>query len=135
MPEGSSEIQEGGSAATAYGMRLGFFLGFGIKRFRRHFAAGLFEQNFHFAFGLLQVFLAIARKLHAFFEQLHGVVERKVRAFELANDFFQARQGTFKIRFFRGVAFFFPGGGFNDATVFLFATIIAGIRPPTEAAF
>ena len=27
-----------------------------------------FEQNFHFALGLLEIFLAVARKLHAFFQ-------------------------------------------------------------------
>src|ERR1700722_3888329 len=62
--------------------RLGIFLGFGIEGFRRHLAAGFLEQNFHFALGLFQIFLAITRELHAFLEQLHGFVERKIRAFE-----------------------------------------------------
>src|SRR3974390_882037 len=66
----------GGRAAPARARRrrLGIFLGFGIECLCRHFAAGLLEQNFHFAFGLFQVFLAVARELHAFFKQLHSFV-------------------------------------------------------------
>src|ERR1700732_3700064 len=59
-------------------VRLGLFLGFGIERLRSQFAAGLLEQKFHFAFGLFQMFLAIARELDAFLEQFHGLVQRKV---------------------------------------------------------
>lgn len=52
--------QVGGADALADGGRLGIFLGFGIEGCRGHFTAGLFEQDFHLALGLLQVFLAIA---------------------------------------------------------------------------
>ena len=97
---------EGGSGARSRRSRLGFFLGFGIEGFRGHLAAGLLEQNFHFALGLLQVFLAIARELHAFFEQLHGIVERQIRALQFADDLFQARERIFKIGLLRGFGLF-----------------------------
>src|SRR5207245_6181050 len=45
---------------------------------------------------LLQLLLAIARELHAFFEELHGLIQRQIRAFQLAHDLFQARQGLLK---------------------------------------
>ena len=97
---------EGGSGARSRRGRLGIFLGFGIEGFRRHFAAGFLEQNFHFALGLLQIFLAIARELHAFFEQLHGFVERKIRAFQFSDNLFEARERIFKIRLLRGFGLF-----------------------------
>src|SRR5205814_7054591 len=56
---------------------------------------------------LFQILLAIARELHALFKQFHRVIERKVRAFELADDFFQARQRAFKIRLLYAVGFFY----------------------------
>src|SRR5260370_33222515 len=77
-------------AARSGGVRLGLFLGFGIEWLRGQLASGLLKQNFHFALGLFQVFLAIARELHALLEQFHGLVERKVRALQLPHDFFQA---------------------------------------------
>src|SRR6266853_4780342 len=85
---------------------LGFFLGFGIEWLRGQLAASLLKQNFHFALGLFQVFLAIARELHAFLEQFHGLVERKVRALQLLHDFFQTRQRMLEIGLLRGIWFF-----------------------------
>jgi len=85
---------------------LGFFLGFGIEWLRGQLAASLLKQNFHFALGLFQMFLAIARELHPFLEQFHGLVERKVRALQLLHDFFQARQRMLEIGLLRGLWFF-----------------------------
>src|ERR1700675_2260513 len=56
-------------------VRLGLFLGLGIERLRDQYAAGLLEQKFHFAFGLFQMFLAIAGEFDAFLEQFHGFVQ------------------------------------------------------------
>src|ERR1035437_4518947 len=92
--------------ALSGGGRLRLFLGFGIEWLGSHLAADLLEQDFHFAFGLLQVFLAVSRELHAFFEQFHGFIERKVRALQLPHDFFQARRRVFEIRFLRGRGLF-----------------------------
>src|ERR1700728_3474880 len=68
---------------AARGSPLRVFLGFRIEGFRGHLAAGFFKQNFHSAFGLFQMFLAVARELHAFLKQLHGFLERQIGALEL----------------------------------------------------
>jgi len=70
-------------------------------------SAGLLEQNFHFTFGLFQVFLAITRKLDAFLEQFHGFIQREVRTLQLSDYFFQARQRMLEIGFFEA-RFFSP---------------------------
>src|ERR1700694_4416452 len=95
-----------GPDAPSGGARLGLFLGFGIKWLRGQLAAGLLEPNFPFALGLFQVFLAIAGELHAFLEKFHGLVERKVRALQLSDDFFQARQRMLEIGLLRGIGLF-----------------------------
>jgi hypothetical protein len=89
---------EGGSDALRNGGRLGIFLRLGIKRRQGHLTAGLLEQDFHLAFGLLQVLLAIARELYTFFEKLHGVIERQIGALQLLDDLFQSRERVFEIR-------------------------------------
>src|SRR5260370_28537313 len=75
----------GGFAGHA-SARLGFFLAFGIEWYRGQFAAGFLQKDLHFSFGLFEVFLAIARELHAFLEKFHSFVERKVRALELSHN-------------------------------------------------
>src|SRR6266403_3646724 len=92
--------------APSGGIRLGLFLGFWIERFCYHLSARLLEQNFHFAFGLFQVFLAITRKLHAFLEQFHSFIQREVRTLQLSDYFFQARQRMLEIGLLRGLGFF-----------------------------
>ena len=67
-----------------------------FERLGRHFAARLFQQDLHARFGLLQLLLAIAGKLHAFLEELHGLIQRQICAFHPADDLFQARQGLLK---------------------------------------
>src|ERR1700681_2181509 len=69
-----------------------FVLVFGFKWLRRQFSVGLLQQNFNTPFGFFQLFLALARKSHAFLKKLHGVVERELGTLEAANYFFQARE-------------------------------------------
>lgn len=70
---------------------LGAFL-FRRERFRRDFAVGPLQQDFNFRFSLFEFFLAFARQLHAFFEQAHRLIERKVGTFETLDDFFEPRE-------------------------------------------
>src|ERR1700676_908474 len=70
-----------------------FVLGFGFKRSGCEFSVGLLQQNFNTPFGFFQLFLALARKSHAFFKKLHRVVERELWALEAADYFFQTREG------------------------------------------
>src|SRR5450759_4014407 len=81
-------------------------LGFGFKRFGCQFSVGLLQQNFNTPFGFFELFLALARKSHAFFKKLHSIVERELRTLQAANYFFQAREGTLKIWFLRYLWFF-----------------------------
>src|ERR1700676_2596574 len=87
-------------------VRLGLLLASGIEWFRSQFAASFLQKNFHFSLGLFQMLLAIARELHAFLEQFHGVVERKIVALQLSYDLFQARQRMLEIGLFGGLRFF-----------------------------
>jgi hypothetical protein len=85
------------------------FAVFGFERFGDEFAVGLLEENFDAAFGFFELLLAVAGKGDALFEKLHGLVERKLRAFEAANDLFEAREGLFEFRFLGGLGFFCAG--------------------------
>src|SRR5450432_1110210 len=78
----------------------GLILAFGFKRLGRQFAVGFVQQNLDFAFRFFELLLALAGKLHALFEKLHGVVERQLRALQTSNDFFESRERTFEVRFF-----------------------------------
>ena len=69
-----------------------FALGFGIERFGGEFAVGFFQKDFYAAFGFLELLLAFPGELDAFFEKLHGVVERELRAFEAPHDFLETNQ-------------------------------------------
>ena len=83
-----------------------FVLAFRLEWFGRQFAIGFFQQDFDSAFRFFELLLTLAGKLHAFLEKLHGVVERQLRAFQASNDFFQARERAFEIRFFCRFRFF-----------------------------
>ena len=87
--------------------RLG--LAFGIEGFGSKFAVRFFEEDFHAAFGFLELLLTLAREGHALFKEFHSVIERKLRRFQAAHDFFETRQRAFKIRLLGRLGFF--GGG------------------------
>src|SRR5262249_33981024 len=52
-------------------VRSSFVLFLGLERLGRQLAIGFLQQNFDAALGFLKLFLALAGKLHAFFEELH----------------------------------------------------------------
>src|SRR6202051_5808 len=83
-----------------------FVLGFGFEWRGCQFSVGLLQQNFNAAFGFFQLFLAFARKRHALFKKLHGVVERELRALKPANHLFQTGEGTLEIGFLECLWFF-----------------------------
>src|SRR5260370_33653597 len=80
-----------------------FGLPLGIEWLGGKLAIGFLQEDFHSPLCLFQLFLALAGKGDALFEQLHGVVQRELRAFEAADDFLNAGKRTLKIgRFRRG---------------------------------
>jgi hypothetical protein len=96
-----------GGKVTAPSGRLAFAesrfgLAFGVKGFGGEFAIGFFEQDFHFAFGFFELLLAFAREFDTFFEKFHGVVERKLRGLETADDLFKTGKGVLEVGFFHG---------------------------------
>src|SRR5579863_513104 len=104
--KGSRAIRAGGPpigrlAFWEHAERSRFALAFRIERLGCKFAVGFFQQNFNAALCLFQLLLAFARKRHAFFEQLHGVVERELRALEAADDLFKASEGALEIGLLR----------------------------------
>lgn len=74
-----------------------FGLAFGVERLGGKFAVGFLEENFYAAFGFFELFLTFTGKSDAFFEELHGVVERKLGAFEAADDLFEASKGALEV--------------------------------------
>src|SRR5262249_18777680 len=56
--------------------------------------------------GLFKLFLAFPREGNAFLKKFHRIVERKLRAFEFADDFFEARKRLFKFRLLCRFRFF-----------------------------
>src|ERR1700682_3003358 len=86
-----------------------FALFFRVKRLSGKFAVSLPQQNFDASLGFFQLLLTLARKRNAFFEQLHGVVERELWTFQSPHHFFEARERALKIRLLRW--FGFLGGG------------------------
>ena len=84
----------------------GFGLAFRFERFRDDFSVSFSEKDFDFAFGFFELFLAFGGERNAFFEELHGVIERELRAFEFAHDFFEAREAAFEVGLFGWVGFF-----------------------------
>jgi hypothetical protein len=87
----------------------GFGLAFGFEGFGDDPTVSFPEENFDFAFRFFQLLLAFCGKGDAFFEQFHRIVERKLRAFELADDLFKAREAALKIRLFRRIGLFWCG--------------------------
>jgi len=75
-------------------------LGFRLERFGDDAAVGFLEQNFDLAFGFFELLLTFGRKRDTLFEKFHGVVERKLRAFQFADHLFEARQRALKIWLF-----------------------------------
>jgi hypothetical protein len=66
----------------------GFGLAFRFEGFGDDSAVRLLEKDFDFSLSFFELFLAFGRKGDTFFKKLHGVVERELRAFKFADDFF-----------------------------------------------
>src|SRR5580658_7622551 len=98
-----------GSPRLCWGERSRFVLAFGFEWFCGQFAVGFFQQDFDAAFGFFELLLAFAGKSHAFFEELHGVVEGKLGAFETTDDLFETSEGALKIRFLGRLGLFGSG--------------------------
>src|SRR5208282_1520571 len=103
---GGSFIGAGKRGAGDAGRSSRFALAFRIEWLGSKFAVGFFQKNFHAAFRLFELLLAFAGQRHAFFEELHGVIKRKLRAFEAADNFLETREGALKVRLFRRLGFF-----------------------------
>jgi len=84
-------------AKVGRGASRGLGLRFGVERFGYYFAVGFSKEDFYFTFGFFKLFLTLGGKGYAFFKELHSVVERKLRTFEFADDFFEAREGALEI--------------------------------------
>ena len=65
-------------------------LSFGLKHFCGQFAIGFLQQNLYSPFRFFQLLLAFPRKVHAFFKQFHGLVQRKLRTLHSPHDFFKS---------------------------------------------
>jgi len=106
--EGSAVLrpyeEKGGRGASR-----GLGLRFGVERFGYYLAVGFSEEDFYFTFGFFKLFLTLGGKGYAFFKQFHGVVERKLRTLELADDFFEAREGALEIRLLGRIGFLGSG--------------------------
>jgi hypothetical protein len=61
-------------------------LAFGIERLGDEFAIGFFKEDFNAAFGLFELLLTFAGECDSLLEELHGVVQRELGAFEAADD-------------------------------------------------
>src|ERR1700694_1622418 len=83
-----------------------FGLPLGIERLGGKPAIGFLKKDLHSPLRLLQLFLTLTGEGDAFFEQLHRVVQRELRALQAADDFLQAGKGALKIGLFRWVGFF-----------------------------
>ena len=84
----------------------GFGLAFRFERFRDDFSVSFSEKDFDFAFGFFELLLTFGGKGDTFFEKFHGVVERELRAFEFADDFFEAREAAFEVGLLGRIRFF-----------------------------
>jgi hypothetical protein len=78
-------------------------LALGIERLGGQLSIRFFEEDFDAAFGFFELLLAFARKGDAFFKEFHSVVEGELRAFEAADDFFEADEGLLEIGLLRGL--------------------------------
>ena len=93
----------GGAARSRFG------LAFRVERLGGELAVGFFQKNFYAAFGLFELLLAFAGKRDTLFEELHGIVEGKLWAFEAADDFFETCERALKVGLFRRLGFFWRG--------------------------
>src|SRR5258708_11648639 len=78
-----------------------FRLPLGIKRLGGQLAIGFLQEDFYSPLRLFQLLLAFARECHAFFKELHSVVQRKVWTFQAADDFLKAGKRALKIGLLR----------------------------------
>src|SRR6267378_5536765 len=85
---------EGGGSASRFGLPLG------IEGLGGKLAICFLKEDFHAPLCLFQLLLALPRERDALFEQLHRVVQRKLRAFQAANYFLKASKRALKIRLF-----------------------------------
>ncbi len=106
LPANGAAVRRSYEENGGCGASRGFRLRFGVERFGNNFTVGFSKEDFYFAFGFLQLFLAFGGESHAFFEELHGVVQRKLRAFEFADDFFETREGALEIGLLGWIGFF-----------------------------
>src|ERR1700739_4592194 len=81
-------------------------LSFRLQRFGGELSVRLFQKDFDGPFGFFQLLLAFARQAHTFFEEFHRFVERKLRALQSSDYFFQPRKRALKIRLFGLLRFF-----------------------------
>src|SRR5579859_445731 len=86
-----------------------FVLFFRLEGLGHQLSVGLLQQNLYAPFGFFQLLLALARKLHALFEQSHGFVQRELRTLEPPHHFFQTRERLLKVRLLRRLRFFYGG--------------------------
>src|SRR5262249_8753437 len=84
----------------------GFGLAFGFEGLGGDSAVGFLEKNLDLAFGFFELLLALGGKGNAFFEEFHGVVERKLRTLEFADDLFKTREADLEVRLLGLVGFF-----------------------------
>src|ERR1700720_3920496 len=89
-------IDESKPNASSVRSPLGRFI-FRLERLRGKFAIRLFQQNFHTAFRLFELLLAVARKFHTLFKELHRLIEREFYAFEPLHHFLEARERLLKL--------------------------------------
>ena len=114
------------SPIPAQSSRLGLL--FGIEGLGGEFAVGFLQQNFDAAFGVFELLLAFAGERDTFFEEFHGVVERELRAFQAADDFFEASER------FLEVGLFCRGGsaGFLTGMEFTRSGFSSGVTDDSE---
>src|SRR5216684_4557090 len=96
---GGSFIAAGNGRAARYRGSSRFRLPLGIEGLSGQLAIGFLQENFHATLRLFQLLLAFARECHAFFEQFHRVVQRKLWTFKPADDFLKPCKRTLKIGF------------------------------------
>ena len=77
-----------------------------IERLGFNFPPGLLEQNHDSALSFFELLLAFARKRHAFFEEPHCFVQRKIRALQPFDYFFEPAKRAFEIPTFRCFGYF-----------------------------
>src|SRR5258707_9983274 len=83
-----------------------FGLPLGIERLGGKLAIGFLQEDFHSPLRFFQLLLTLTGERDAFFEQLHRVVQRELRALQAADNFLQAGKRALKIKFFRWFGFF-----------------------------